>query len=146
MAFLGESGDLFTFWKSDTGIVALVGAGPAAKIYDDWAKQGVSPPYVVCLSEQGQSFRHHKGISVLRETVLHVYCFGQTGVQAAQLAEAIKGATEPLQETTIGSTWIGVVTATAPDGGGGGAFDAPVDGSAAYKFWRRIVFRIVHSQ
>lgn len=142
--FLDQStGGFCTKLKATASITALIGSGASARIYEDVAKQGVAAPYIVYLQgDGGESYRHHGGITSLRETVVHVYCYGDTTANANALAEAVKLAGELGGQSSWGSTAVHTVTASIPDGG----TESPIDGSDTNKPWRRVVLRILHTQ
>ena len=140
--FLDYDGDLVTFWKSKNSITQYVGTGQNAKILPDSAKQGWTGAYIVYTAAGGSDFRHHGGITGFRETVLHVYCFADSAAVADRLAERVKIETESVEKANMGSTRIEFILATTPDAG----YDQQFSGTDQPKYWRRIVFNIVHSQ
>ncbi len=142
MAFLdAKTGDLVTYWKTQTGITALVGTTSGAKMYPEYAKESPGMPLIVySVAQGGQAPRNLAGGNALRFENVNVWCFDSTRAGSDALAEAVRQATENYRGT-MGASTVYDVRATAPDTGAQPAND----GSQAKDYWTRIVYEIVHS-
>jgi hypothetical protein len=88
--------------------------------------------------------RHLAGMSGVRQSLVHVYCWGDTRAAADGLAEAVK---QQSQGTAMRGTQSGVyVNYVFVDDPQDDGYDAPIDGSDSKKYWSRLVLRIVHAE
>jgi hypothetical protein len=138
-----RTGGLVTYLKSVSAITDLVGAGTAARIYPDQAKQGVSLPYLVYTrGPGGEVFRHLTGHTGARLAIVHLYCWGNTRASADALCEACKQNLRA-QRTTMTGVIVNYIFVDDPQDDG---FDFPFDGSDNKQYWSRLVLRIVHAE
>ena len=140
--FDARGGDLITYWKTVSDITNLVGAGSAARMYADNAKQGAAEPFIEFVRVGGEAESHLAGVSGTRHTILHVYCYGATNTASDALAEAVRTNTANYRGT-MGGTYINWVECTdATDSG----FTKQEDGSDAQRYWTRVILRITHAE
>jgi hypothetical protein len=137
------SGGLVTYWKTVSAITSLVGTGSAAQIAPDAAKQSWTGKFIVYTVGTSDSFRHLRGTTGARSSVVHIYCWADSRSAADALLEVVKQNT---QNGTARGTWAGTyinwVFVMDIDQG----YDKPLDSSTANKYWSRLVLRIVHSE
>lgn len=100
-----------TYLKNNARITALIGAGAAARIYTDDAKQGVALPYITMEIFSSRSEEWLEGISGLATNRIEINCYAATYEKAYELAEEVRLA--PLQhyKGRMGATWVDSVTA-----------------------------------
>ena len=105
------AGELITYLKTKSRITDLVGAGAAARIYIDDAKQGVALPFITMEIYSARSEEWLKGISGLATNRIEINAYAATYESAYQLAEEIRLA--PLQhyQGDMGATWVSSCTA-----------------------------------
>ena len=82
--------DLITFLKTQSSITDIVGAGTAAKIYEEDPKQAVGLPYIVFEVFEGKTEQHLGGISGLATNRVQIDAYQSTRALAYTLAEAIR--------------------------------------------------------
>lgn len=142
MAFLdAKTGDLITYWKTQSGITSIVGSGSSARIYPELAREPADKPFVVFSSATGGvSPRNLSGGCPVRFAEVNVWAYGATKAAADALAEAVRQATENYRGT-MGTAFVYDAAAGAPDSG----VDLPQDASDAKRYWTRIPFTIVHA-
>lgn len=140
------TGGLVTHWKSFVAITSRVGAGTTAKIRPDIAKEQWTGQFVVYTRGPGGKVHGHlAGTAGARQSIVHVYCWGDSRADADALCEAVKvntqnGRMRGLHSGGIVVNWVFVDD--PPDDG----YDKPTDASQAAKFWTRVVLRITHSE
>lgn len=142
MAFLdAKTGDLVTFWKAKADITDIVGAGAAARIFPEIARQPADAPFVV-FSEAtgGQSPRNLSGGCPIRFAQVNVWAYGPTKAAADALSEAVRLSIENYRGT-MGATFVHDCAASAPDSG----VDLPVDASDSKRYWTRVCYEIAHA-
>lgn len=123
--------DLKTYLKSTTAVTDLVGAGTAARVYEDEAKQGVVLPYICFEIFEGASHEHLIGISGLNENRIQIDCYAGTSIEAYALAEAVRLAPLQMYRGAMGSSYVRVTS----NGGYERGRDRPVAGAIQKRYW-----------
>ncbi len=82
--------DIKTHLKARTAVTDLVGTGDRAKIYLDWVKQGVTPPFIRIEIFDVERFPHLSAQSNIAEYRVQVDCYGANHTQATTLADAVR--------------------------------------------------------
>lgn len=142
MAFFDEEdGGLVAHLKSVSAITTHVGTGTSAKIWPWAAKQGEARPYVIYECGESEPIINLGGLTGLRPTPVHFYCWGTDYSEAKALAEAVNTALAAMRGTYSG-TIVFRVQCSLADGG----FEFRQNSNDAKDFWVRIVARIVHSE
>ena len=118
MASVGTN--LKTYLKTISGVTALVGAGAAARIYTNLAKQGVATPYRI-----------------------QVDCYGATEAEAYNLAEAVRLAPLQMYRGTFGDA--DAVAIISPDGYRQG-IDNPSKGGNQRRYWISRDFTVTYRE
>jgi hypothetical protein len=137
-----STGDLVTYLKTRTGITALVGATTSARIYPDIAKQKASLPHLVYTVSGGDSFRHLRGDSGIRRTVLQVFAYAATRAGADALAEQVRQSLANYRGTWSDTRVHDCRTAAPPLSG----YDPAEDASDQAKYWTMVVFDLFHNE
>jgi hypothetical protein len=141
MAFLDElTGDFVVHLRTPSSISTLVGAGTAARIYPEMARQGAALPHIVYTQAAGEALKTHSGRSGCKEVTLHVYCYSETQPQSRALAELVEAyMLDTSGPVASGQTKIQVCNGGIVDSG----VEPAINSSDRKKFWVRLVLRML---
>lgn len=87
--------DLETYLASIGAVTTLVGAGAAARIFNDVPRDRAALPFIVLQEVGGQSMEILTGAAGLAESIFHIYAYAGSRAAADSLAETIR--TAPMQ-------------------------------------------------
>jgi hypothetical protein len=124
--------NLITYLKTKPAVTGLVGTGDDARIYLEFAKQGVALPYIVIELISGQSFETLSSISGIARSRVQIDCYGSTKSEAYNLAEAVRLAPLQMYRGTFGDGWTSGIT--SPETYDTGS-TSPSAGANDQKFW-----------
>jgi len=141
MASVGAN--LKTYLKTISGVTALVGAGAAARIYTNLAKQGVATPYIIYQVFAGDSSETLTAIAGMAENRIQVDCYGATEAEAYNLAEAVRLAPLQMYRGTFGDA--DAVAIISPDGYRQG-IDNPSKGGNQRRYWVSRDFTVTYRE
>ena len=103
--------DIRTYLKTKTAVTDLVGSGTAARIYEDDAKQGLDPPYIVFVITPGESYEDISGPIGLCTSRVTFLCYGTNRATAYTLSEAVRLAPFQGYRGAMGTTTVKAITA-----------------------------------
>lgn len=124
--------NLITYLKTKSAVTSKVGTGDNARIFLEFARQGVALPYVVIQTFEGTSAEHLGGISGVAMNRVQIDAYAATESAAYELAEAIRLAPLQMYRGTFGSAWANGIRS---DGSYETGYSVASQGANDQKFW-----------
>lgn len=98
---------LFAVLSADAGVAAIVGAGPAAKIFPVMVQSGKVAPYIVFSRTKGEDYRTHDALPTIEAMTVELNLFGKTPEAVDALCDAVRAALLPMKgEAPAGSGFV----------------------------------------
>lgn len=135
--------ELKTYLKTITAVTDIVGTGNSSRIYEDIARQGVAAPYIVLQTFEGISAEHLGGITGIARNRIQIDCYGKTGSESHDLAEAVRLAPLQMFRGTMGSTFVHSVVS---EFGYRKGYYYPTNGSDERHFWRSRDYFVTYAE